>query len=117
MIPPPVGPTVQRVAYVIRIGLRPRLVSEDSPHVVVSWSSPVVVLSRTFLCCVSCVPLYLLLPAYYPIARVLGVVLVCRISSCDYARGRPLSWYPVSHDGLCTILGWTIVLVIRPQIC
>ena len=55
MIPPPVGPTVRRVAYVIRIGLRPRIVSEDLPRglvVVVTGC----VLIRTFLCCVSCVP-------------------------------------------------------------
>src|ERR1700761_8735433 len=50
--------------------------SKDLPRVVMSWSSPVVVLSRTFLCCVSCVPPCLPLPAYYPIARVLGVVFV-----------------------------------------
>ena len=30
--------------------------------------------------------------------------------SFDYARGRPLSWYSVSHDGLCTILRRTAVL-------
>ena len=53
--------------------------SEDSPRVVV-----VVVtglrLHSYVLCCVSCVPPYLPLPAYYPIARVLGVVLVRLIS-------------------------------------
>src|ERR1700761_6328514 len=26
------------------------------------------------------------------------------LSSRDYARVRPLAWYFVSHDGLCTIL-------------
>ena len=32
-----------------------------------------------------------------------------------YARGRPLSWYPVSHDGLCTICGRTAVLMVQPE--
>src|ERR1700761_2347103 len=77
-IPPLVGPTVRRVAYIIRIGLCPRVVQRTC-LVFLSWSSPVIRLIRTFLCCVSCVPSYLPLPAYYPIAHVLGVVLVRRI--------------------------------------
>ena len=117
MIPPPVGPTVQRVAYVIRIGLRPRVVSRGLASCLVSWSSPVHVFIRTFLCCVSCVPPYLPLPAYYPIARGFGVVLVRHDSSCDYARGRPLSWYLVSHDGLCTTIVRTIVWVDTTLVC
>src|ERR1700761_7361456 len=36
-------------------------------------------------------------------------------SSCDYACVRPLSWYSVSHDGLCTIFRRTIVLVMRTR--
>ena len=34
--------------------------------------------------------------------------------SHDYVRGHLLAWYPVSHDGLCTILGQTIVLAMQP---
>src|ERR1700761_4758742 len=78
-IPPPVGPTVRRVAYVIRIGLCPCIVQRTC-LVVSLWSSPVMRLIHTFPCCVSCVPPVLPLPAYYPIARVLGVVLVRLIS-------------------------------------
>src|ERR1700761_5000363 len=50
----------------IRIGLHPCVVSEDLSHNIASWLSHV--LSHMFLCCVSCVPLSLPLPAYYLIA-------------------------------------------------
>jgi len=90
--------------------------SEDSPRVVV-----VVVtglrLHSYVLCCVSCVPPYLPLPAYYPIARKFWGCISTSYLARDYARVRPLSWYLVSHDGLCTILRTFIVLAIRTQIC
>ena len=70
----------------------------------VAWSSPVVDLSRTFLieCHVSCPAVACILLNL--IARVYWGCTSTYISSCDYARGRPLAWYLVSHDGLCTIL-------------
>src|ERR1700761_1369215 len=80
-----------------------------------SWSSPVVVLSHTFLCCVSYVPLSLPLPAYYPIVHVLGVVLVRSylviVCACVCVMCL-LTWYLVSHDGL--YLYGLIVFVIQP---
>ena len=53
-IPPPVGPTVRRVAYIIRIGLCPRVVQGTrlvSCGLVVTGR----VLISYVLCCVSCV--------------------------------------------------------------
>src|ERR1700761_2998995 len=83
----------------------------------VAWSSPVVVLSRTFIvvCHVSCPAVACILPNL--IARVYWGCISTYASSCDYARGRPLAWYPVSHDGLCTILSWTIVLGVATLVC
>src|ERR1700761_3148265 len=118
MIPPPVGPTVRRVAYVIRIGLCPRFGSEDLPRVVVSWSSPV---DRTFS--VVCHVSRRCLPAYYQSNSVCSVGLylyvICSYLCACLCRGQShgclLAWYYVSHDGLpCTTIGRTIVLMIRP---
>src|SRR6201996_9059981 len=54
MIPPPVGPTVRRVAYIIRIGLCPRIVQRTR-----LVSCGLVVTGRGLIsyvpCCVSCV--------------------------------------------------------------
>src|ERR1700761_5389959 len=83
----------------------------------VALSSTVVVLSRTVhtVCHGSCFPVACILPN--PIARICWGCTSTYISSCDYARGRPLAWYFVSHDGLCTIINRTIVLVVATLVC
>src|SRR6201996_5006470 len=71
-----------------------------------------------WLCVVSCVP-----PSCRCLRTILSdsaVIWGCNSMSylsCDYARVRPLTWYFVSHDGLCTILRRTVVLVMRSQVC
>jgi|ERR1700761_509831 len=64
-IPPLVGPTVWRVAYIIRIGLRPHIVPEDLPRVLVVVVTGLRLHSYVPCLCVMCrVPP---LPAYYRI--------------------------------------------------
>ena len=77
-------------AFHIRIGLPPHIVSGDC-------------LASSFVFARAC---------SMSDVHDLGVVLDTSYLSCDYVRGRPLAWYPVSHDRLCTILGRTIVLAV-----
>src|SRR6201996_7984172 len=71
---------------------------------------------RSFVVCVMC-------PAVPAIACILsdsacswGCISTSYLA-CDYARGRSLSWFLVSHDELCTILSRTIVLGVATPVC
>ena len=76
----------------IRIGLPPRIVSGDY-------------LASSFVVCARMFDVWCLWSW--------GCISTSYLS-CDYVCGRPLTWYPVSHDGLYTILGQTMVLMIQP---
>ena len=78
----------------IRIGLPPCIVSGD------------------YLASSSMLPLLFARACSMSDVRDLGVVLV-RLTYLVMC-GCLLAWYSVSHDGLCTILGQTIVLVMQP---
>ena len=71
-IPPPVGPTGWRAAYVIRIRLHPHVVSEDLPHVVVLGHHMLCYLIHSCWLCVMCPTVVCL---HYLIAVYLGLYL------------------------------------------